>query len=166
MRTRRAFTLIEAAIAVAIVAVALTATLTAVGSSRVSQYRAARLRQAHGLGEALMAEIRLQPYEEVGGTGMIGPDVGETLGTREQFDDVDDYHGWVGSPAQQRDGTPLPTFGRYGRRVMVEWISAPGQTVPFDTGIKYITVAVDLDGNEIVSLVSARSRGRDTLEAR
>ncbi len=166
-RSRRAFTLIEAAVAVAIVAIALAATMTAIGASRVDQYRAGRLRQAHALAEDLMAEILRQPYQEYLGTP-LGTDGGtEWFSGRSNYDDVDDYNGWAGSPPEDAAGNELTPFSRYTRRAMVDYSSPanPEQTLPVDMGIKRVVVQVEFDGNNLVTLTAIRARGRDNLEA-
>ena len=47
-RPRKAFSLVEVVIAIAIIGVMLAGALSAVGASRTSQHRTGRLRQAHG----------------------------------------------------------------------------------------------------------------------
>lgn len=160
---RRAFSLIEVVVAIAIIGLMLVGALSAVSASRGSQFKVRRLRQAHLLGQALMAEILQQDYEET--AGVLGPDPDELSGVRAGFDDVDDYDGWSQSPPQREDGTNLDQFASYGRRVTIAYLN-PGslwQTVPFDSGIKRIIVCVDVNGNEIVSLTAVRTRGRDSL---
>lgn len=166
-RCRRAFTLIEAAVAVAIVAIALAATMTAIGASRVDQYRAGRLRQAHALADDLMAEILRQPYEEYLGAPLGADGGSEWLFGRTNYDDVDDYNGWAGSPPEDAAGNELTTFSRYTRRATVDYVSPanPAMTLPVDMGIKRIVVDVDFDGNNLVTLTAIRARGRDNLEA-
>jgi prepilin-type N-terminal cleavage/methylation domain-containing protein len=162
-RSRKAFSLVEVVIAIAIIGVMLVGALSAVSASRTSQFRISRLRQAHLLAQALIAEIVQQDYEEAGGT--FGPDSGETGGTRANFDDVDDYNGWSQSPPQDAAGTILSEFAAYRRRVTIEYLN-PGNllnTSAVDFGIKRITVSIDVNDNELVSLTAVRTIGRDAL---
>ncbi|KKN97001.1 hypothetical protein LCGC14_0162520 [marine sediment metagenome] len=164
MTTRRGFSLVEAVVAVAIVGVMLVGALTAVGASRVTQFRVGRLRQGYLLAEALMAEVLQQPYEDAV-TGAIGLEASEWTGTRTTFDDVDDYAGWTGSPPQLKDGTVLTQFADYRRRVAVKYadpMNLNGSSA-IDLGIKRITVSVDVNDNEIASLVAIRTRAKDEL---
>ncbi len=161
--SRRAFSLVEVVMALAIIGVMLVGALSAVSASRGTQFKTRRLRQAHSLGQALMAEITQQDYEDEGGA--FGPEFDERDGTRKNFDDVDDYSGWSQSPPQQQDGTAMDQFASYRRRVEIAYLSPANlaNTSLFDTGIKRIIVSVDIDGNEIVSLTAIRTCGRDAL---
>lgn len=164
MTTRRGFSLVEAVVAVAIVGVMLVGALTAVGAARVTQFRVGRLRQGHLLADALMAEVLQQPYEDAV-TGAIGLEAGEWTGTRTNFDDVDDYAGWTGSPPQLTDGTVLAQFADYRRRVAVAYVDPMDLmgSSAIDFGIKRITVSVDVNDNEIASRVAIRTRAKDDL---
>ncbi|MHC4986401.1 MAG: type IV pilus modification PilV family protein [Planctomycetota bacterium] len=160
--TRKAFSMIELVIAVAVVGGLLAAALTTVGASRGSQFKIARRRQAHLLGEALLAEIAQQPYEDAEARA-LGTEVGEAGATRANFDDVDDYDGWTDGPPQLPDGTQLTQFADYARRVTVVYVSPMKltQVSASDTGVKRITVAVDFQGSEVASLVAHRTRAKD-----
>ena len=165
--TRKAFSLVEIIIAVAIVGGMLAAALTALGSSRVAQFRTGQLRQAHLLAEALMDEVRSLPYDDPDGGALLGTDTGELGLDRLSFDDVDDYDGWSSTPPQLKGGTPLDQFAGYGRSVVVEYVNPgnPNQTIPSDGGIKRITVTVTYAGGKSTTLEAIRTRARDTLTA-
>ena len=162
-RPRKAFSLVEVVIAIAIIGVMLAGALSAVGASRTSQHRTGRLRQAHLLAQTMMAEIVQQDYEEE--SGVFGPDSGEANGSRQGFDDVDDYAGWSRSPPHTRSGAAMAEYAAYRRRVTIEYLNPENlkTTSLTDHGIKRITVSIDINDNEIVSLTAVRTIGRDAL---
>jgi len=162
--SRSGFSLVEVVIAIAIIGVMLVGALSAVSASRASQFQTGRLRKAHLLAQAMMAEIVQQDYEEAGG-GVFGPEPGEASGTRVNFDDVDDYAGWSESPPSEKGGAAMTEFATYRRRVTIEYLNPMNLQIPSatDFGIKRITVSVDVNDNEMVSLVAVRTIGRDAL---
>lgn len=99
---RRAFTLVEAVIAVAITALAGSVLLLAVESCLTTTAEATERTLAEGLAEQLLEEIFSRRYAEPGAnpiTGTLGKDASETSGNaRLLFDDTDDYHGYVSQP--------------------------------------------------------------------
>jgi len=164
--TRKAFSMIELVIAVAVIGGLLVAALTAVGASRGSQFKIARARQARLLGDALLAEIMPLPYEDADNPGAIGPETGEAFGgTREDFDDVDDLDGWSSATPELPDGTTLSQFSDYVRRVTVEYVSPINlsQSSPVETGVKRITVTVEFQGGQVASRVGYRTRAKDAF---
>ena len=92
----RGFGLVEAVCSLLIVAVLLTAGLTAVAASLKGREAATRQARARKLAEELLAEALTQRYREPGSSGLLGLDVSEILSPgRSGFDDVDDYDGWT-----------------------------------------------------------------------
>jgi type II secretory pathway pseudopilin PulG len=104
---RRAFSLVEALIALTIMALAGSVLLLSIESSLHSTTEAVEQTIADGIAQQLLDEILTKRYAE---DGLIGPAVDELLGTsRQLFDDVDDYHGYSSQPLQDRYGQPLGT---------------------------------------------------------
>lgn len=109
MRCCRGFTLIEAVIAMVVLAAATAGVLlifaNATASSADPQVRA----QARSIAEAYMDEILLQPYEDPDDTE-TGSDEGET---RSNYDDVWDYKALGSEPPTDMFGNPISGLGAY-----------------------------------------------------
>lgn len=117
---RRGLTLVESALAIAIVSMLLTASLELLGS--VAKARLLQSEQAHGaaIAQQLMAEIIQYPYHDSDATvRTFGPEAGESTGSRNDFDDVDDYDGWTESPPEDKDGTVHMGHAGWRRDVVV-----------------------------------------------
>jgi type II secretory pathway pseudopilin PulG len=145
VRTRyaEAFTIVEAVIATVIVSVMLVAALSAVGASRLIQHKISVSNQGRLLAESLMAEIIQQVYEDPNGAVVFGPETGEETTVRSDFDDVDDYHNWSGSPPKNKDGGAIPQSDGWQRTVTVQWVDPLDPTLvqAGETGAKRITVS-------------------------
>ena len=162
--TRRAFTLIEVAVATAIAGVLLVASLTVVGASATGQAKVANLQRGHFLARAMLAEATGQAFEDPN-SPVSGPETGEAGANRLGFDDVDDYAGLAESPPVERDGSPIPGAEGWTRSVAVNFV-APGdldQAVGTDTGIKLIVVTVARGEAIMASLTGLRTRGHDRI---
>jgi type II secretory pathway pseudopilin PulG len=142
LRSRRAFTLLEAVISTVIVAVMLVAALNTVGASRITQHKAALVSRGRMLAESLLAEVLQQSYQDPAQPCVFGPEPGESGLTRDAFNDVDDYQGWSQSPPTAKDGSALPNSTNWRRTVTVEWVDPldPAQVRGTETGLKRITV--------------------------
>jgi hypothetical protein len=155
-RHRRGFSLVEATISSLIVGTMVVASLALIGSTARSQTVHAHREVALALAHELMAEIVHTRYAEPDPvpTPIFGPETNEsnTPMTRQNFDDVDDFHGWTSSPPQDGAGTELLNFAAYERRVNVEYVSpldpgGSGSTSDLsNVGLKRITVTVTSEG--------------------
>ncbi len=98
---RKAFSLVEALVASTVTALAgaalLTAVVSTVGSGRQAVWRAV----AEGVGQLLLEEISTAPFPTATSTRPLD------RSTRTDFDDVDDYDGYVDMPPSRPDGQPL-----------------------------------------------------------
>lgn len=163
-KVRRGFTLVEAALSIALVGGLLAASLQAV--SGIGAQRQTTLERARGfvLAKMLMEEIMALPYLEPGVTSStIGPGAGENAtGNRSLFDDVDDYNGWKEEPPADKDGGKITGFEGWSREVSVQWVDPDdGKTVKAsDTRVKKITVKAKRNG-VIVTLSALRARAYD-----
>lgn len=156
---RRAMTLAEAVISIAIVATLLLAAIQTVGASRSTQQRIAERTTALLLAEDLVTEIVQQHYEDPALPGSFGVGADEATGDRSLFEDVDDYDGWSASPPEHKDGTPFGGLDGWERTVDVEWMNPTlTATDASDTGIKRIVVRVFRNGAELAVLTALRSR--------
>lgn len=145
---RSGVTLVEVAVSTVLVGVVLVAALETVGSSM----RAARLgsesTDGHAIAERLMAEVLAHPYEDPdGNTNSIGPEDDETLAIAERlnYDDVDDYHGWVQNGFSRRDGFAISELAGWQCRVEVVYAAAEPSAATLvdvgdDQGVKRVTV--------------------------
>jgi MSHA pilin protein MshD len=158
---RRGLTLAEAVVSMLIVSVMLVAALNTVGASRMTQKKTAERSRGFLLAENLMSEVLQQAYEDPdlapGSIGLEGAEVGD--GSRELWDDVDDYDGWSASPPQQKDGSEFGELKEWTRSVEVRWVdpTASLNVSGTDTGVKRVVVTVT-DGDAVVfSLVAVRT---------
>ncbi|NQT38753.1 MAG: type II secretion system protein [Planctomycetes bacterium] len=115
---RAAFTLIEALVAVSITAIAGTVLLLGTTSSLQATDDSLRRTIALGLAEQLLDEVLGARYMEYGTSPYptsLSPGGDEAAtGTRELFDDVDDYNGVLAQPPEDPWGVPLGTEGTAG----------------------------------------------------
>jgi type II secretory pathway pseudopilin PulG len=153
-----AFTIVEAVLSTVIVAVMFVAALNTVGTSRVTQQRAAMTSRGRLFAEMLLSEVLQQNYKDPGASPLFGPEAGESTVTRADFDDVDDYNGWSGVPTA-KDGTALPNSTGWTQAVTVEWIDRlnPSQVQPAETNAKRITVTTKFNNVPQVTLVAIRT---------
>lgn len=156
---RRAFSLVETAIATVLVGGLFVVAMNMVGASRITQARYADREQALLLAEDLLNEILAQPYEDPDGEIAFGIEVGETLTLRTSFDDTDDYHGTSQSPPTRADGKSMPGADRFTRSVVVQWVELDdvAKVSVSETGIKRVTVTVALAGREMAALSGLRA---------
>lgn len=158
---RSALTLIEVIASTLIVAVMTVAALNTLGATARSSESAGHRAVALGLADDLLAEILQAAYREPDDAPQFGPETGEHDGTRNAFDDVDDYHNWDQSPPTERDGSALADRGAWRRRVAVTHVlpGDPAQATASndDQGVKRVEVSVEHDGTELVRLVAYRT---------
>lgn len=158
-RDSRAFTLVEAVISTIIVAVMLVAALSAVGASRVIQYKVSLHNRGRLLAESLLAEIVQQAYEDPNDPVVFGPETGEQTTNREDFDDVDDYDNWSESPLEDKDGNEIPQSDDWQWTVAVDWVDPldPTQVQASETGAKRITVTTKRNNITHATFVAVRT---------
>ena len=162
-RARRAFTLTETLVSIVLVGGLLAVVLDTTGAAVFGQQRTADRSIAVLLAQDLMTEILTHAYEEPDEIAVFGREGSESSATRADFDDVDDYNGWKGSPPQHKDGTEIPDRTGWERYVAVEYLD-PGDLrgiVGGETGIKQVTVTVEYNGVPVASLVAVRTVAAD-----
>jgi len=156
---RRAFTLVEAILAIVIVSVMAVAILYTFGSGAKGRSVQTAAAVADGLAARLLSEIIQTRYSNPDGPNTFGPETAEINGTRSAFDDVDDYHGWTESPPKKKDGSTLPGLTGWQRSVTVENVD-PATLAPAgatDTGLKRITVTVTDPQGRTTPMTALRS---------
>jgi len=117
----RGFTLVEALVAITITALAGGTLLLGITASVGTSDDAERRTIAHGLAEQALDEVLGARYMELGCSPYdtyLQPGGSEkATGTRELYDDIDDYNGWTSSPPVDRWGVELGTDdGQGGQR--------------------------------------------------
>lgn len=122
---------------------------------------------ARELAADLMAEILAEHFEEpTSPPGSFGPDSSESGGSRRDYDDVDDYDGWVGDPPEQRDGTTLggAEYSGFIRSVQVRNVdvgSLANVVANGSSAAKRIDVTVTRRGKTRFTLTGFRTRHDD-----
>lgn len=161
-RKTAGFSLVEAIIAILIVATMVVAVLSNVGASQTSQYALMEQERAHALAQDLIAEIINQPYEEPEDTPTFGREPSENGGKRERWDDVDDYKDWSSSPPENPDNTALPDLTGWTRAATVIRVNPDNlsQTSASETGAKHITVTVKHGDRVIATATAVRTSAR------
>jgi MSHA pilin protein MshD len=110
----------EALFATAVLAFVVAALSQAIVVGQMQTYDAMHSGRAVALAEAMMEEVLVLPYDDPGGGVTIGPDDGET--TRQDFDDIDDYHGFseaADALADAEGNLYADLYQRFNRRVTV-----------------------------------------------
>jgi len=156
-----AFTIVEAVISTAIVAVMFVAALNTVGVSRLTQQRAALTSRGQLFAEMLLSEILQQNYKDSGANPVFGAETGEATVTRADFDDADDYNAWSGIPTA-KDGTSLANSAGWMQSVTVQWVDRldPSLVQAAETNTKRITVTTKFNNIPQVTLVAIKTAGQ------
>ena len=164
--SRRGCSLIEAAFSIVIITVMFAAVMTTVASARLVRYKTDGRSRGSTLAHDLMAEILQAPYEEPDGPAALGRDSGESGGDRKDFDDIDDYDGWVSEPPELKDGTPLSLPAGWSRAVEVRWIVASNLTLTSgtETDAKRIIVTVKHKNVTMAQVTAIRTRAFPELD--
>ncbi len=157
---RGGLSLLEVTFATMIVGGLMVAALQTVGAATRSARTNANQAIGQLLAQDLLAEILDSRYiEPVELPIVFGPESTETSGTRTGFDDVDDYDGWVASPPQSKDGTPLSERTSWRREVVVRYVKRNDLSTPTaaDDGLKEITVSVSFDNRLMAQRIAIRA---------
>ena len=99
--SRRAVTLVEALIAMLILAGAVVAVSQAVLAGQMQSADAVHRRRAVELATTLMEEIVRLPYNDPDGASSPGPEAGES--NRSAYDNLDDFHGFTEAAGALKD---------------------------------------------------------------
>lgn len=138
------FTLVEAIIAIVVLAVGLTGVMTAFHTVAKRSADPVVGKQLVALAQEMMEEISLKPYAAAANTAPAGC-------ARDTFNDVSDYHGYSSSGVCTIDGVAIPALASYSLSVSV--VSA---TLAGVSAAKRITVTVT-QGATSVKLVGWRT---------
>ncbi len=120
LERRRAFTLTEAMVGLAVLGLAGTTLLLAMHGSMRAVHSAEERTVAMGMALQLLDEIAAQQYMNPGISPYqwpLGPNASEAAAARHAYNDLDDYADYKAKPPQDRWGIPLgQDDGRGGRR--------------------------------------------------
>ncbi|MCP4376763.1 MAG: hypothetical protein GY794_11385 [bacterium] len=157
VRFRRGMTLIEAMLASTLLAMSASAVLLPFSVGAQSEQEDARRTTALYFGRELMEEIISKPFDDPEGGGAVGPDSGES--SRDAFDNIDDYHGYVDGEGQSLDmvGIEKQTYDNLAtdgmsREVEVQYVYVTGQDTSEDPSFVSIQILVKYDVDTIVTL--------------
>lgn len=179
--SRRAFSLVEAALSVIIVGGMFTVALAMMGAAARDRGSQSELRTARALATMLMSEIQQQRYQQRDGVADVSTPSPRT------FDDVDDYNNFIETPPLDRTGAIIPgTLGWTWRAVVTNFavpdltplaasvpdtnlvnrvngpvaldLVVPNAAPATDTGLKIIQVTVSSPRGRPYTLTALRSR--------
>jgi MSHA pilin protein MshD len=140
----RGFTLIEAVIAVVVLAIGLTGLLAAFRTVGRHSADPVVARQMAALAQEMMEEISLKPYAAAANSAPSGC-------ARETYNDVADYNGYSSSTICTIDGVAIPQLSGYAISV-----SVVSGTLGGISAAKRITVTVTR-GSDTLTLVGWRT---------
>lgn len=158
---RRGLSLIEVALSILILSFIAVAAARTVASARAADQLAVDRLQAQQLAEELLSRVMVHPYEDPS-PGLLGLELGETLGTTSTYDDIDDWDGYGENPVKDAAGTNISGLSAWSRRVNISWVESTNFTRGSltETGCKRVTVQVRKNGREILTAVGYKSKGR------
>jgi MSHA pilin protein MshD len=141
---RRGFTLMEVLVLIVVIGVAMAGVLLLFQNTARSSADPQVYKQALAVAEAMLDEILLNAYDHDG-----------VVGSRAQFNDVQDYHGFATAGGfTDIQGVAVPGLGAYN--VSVSVVSTPlaneGATLPAVNESRRITVTVTHDSGLSVAL--------------
>lgn len=151
---KRAFTLIEVLVAIALLGTVTSAIVLALAVTLQEGEEVVAREIAMGLARDLMDEILSARYCEPGTSAyspVLGPSPAElATGNRSLFDDIDDYHNLVDEPPKDKWGQPLGQeeaqgqtrppqaqaagLSRFRREVKVQYVSGSNLANPLPAG--------------------------------
>ena len=149
-RRQRGFGYIEAVTSVVVMGTAVAMGLHTFGAFARGAVFDRETAIATELAAQLAAEIRCQAFEDPGTTILFGPETGESDGTRQYFDDVDDYNGWTARPPKRRDGSSMTEYSSFSQNVVVAYDGS--------TDLKKITITIAKEGKKRAEVVMLRAR--------
>lgn len=152
---QRGFTLVEAMLATALLALVVIAVTAPFTASVWNVQADGRRVLAANLAHELMEEILSKPFRDPQGASVSGPEANES-GRRGDFDNIDDYDGYAEEAGAivTGDGTPVITPESVGlsRRVEATYVTVPGQLTPSEPAFIRIKVTVKYYSQPLVCL--------------
>jgi hypothetical protein len=147
-------TITEAMIGMLVLAVAVGGALQATSVARRESILADERAIARSILGGVALPLEALPYADpTAAPGAIGPEAGESLTGPAHWDDLDDAHGWSGTP-------PFASGAGWSASIAVVWVNPtdPTDVRTLESGLKRITITVRR--GERVILQEVRFRGR------
>jgi hypothetical protein len=157
---RRGFSIVEGVLSTLLVSIVLAVGLRAAAYSSVTQYKTAQRATALQLGQSLLADITALPYEDPNVAPLFGREAGESSSSKVNYDDIDDFNGWVESPPQERDGSAMTGLPGWQRSVVVHRVNPSNlnTVVVAESGAKRVTVSVSHNGVVVLTRAAHRTK--------
>ncbi|MBX2851893.1 MAG: prepilin-type N-terminal cleavage/methylation domain-containing protein [Phycisphaeraceae bacterium] len=153
MKRCQGFSLAEVLIASAILSFVTLGIVQAVTAGQARTLDALKRARAQALAEVLLEEVLAKPYADPEGATAFGPDAGETV--RIDFDNIDDYHGYLesaGAIADHADSLYPNDYQSLERSVSVVAVTNSVADLGGDhTGLQ-VTVSVNEPGGRVWSV--------------
>lgn len=151
--------MVETVVCVVVLGLMLTAAMRVASASSMSQLKASERVTGRLLADGLLAEILALSYADTSGTPVFGRETGESSGSKQNYSDVDDFHGWSETPPQDRSGAAIEGMPGWKRQVSVVWVQVPdvSSVSAVETGAKRVTVTVTKDGRPIATAVGIKT---------
>ena len=164
---RSAFSIVEVAVSTLLVGVVLVGAMNLLGGVVRGRGNIADRDRATLLAEELLSEVLENNYEDEDKEfGVFGPESWEVSGTRELFDDVDDFHSWNKTPPEYRNGDPMPNLANWRRKITVDNVDPNDSTTTasIDQGVKRITIEVYNNSTLAATKIAIRTDGWGAIE--
>ena len=152
---------VEVIVSSAIVGTLMVASLTVIAASRRSQMFESNRVRGLAIASAMMSEVAQLPMRDPSCDCGFGLESGESSVTRSNHDDVDDYRGWLDSPAKSKSGVALTGYSDLSRKIEVDHVATADwrTTSSSYTGVYRVTVIVLSGTREVCRLVGYRTSG-------
>ena len=150
---RQGFTLVEVLVASAILSFVTLGIVQAVSAGQARTLDALKRARAQALAEVLLEEILAKPYADPEGETAFGPDADE--GSRADFDNIDDYHGYIesaGALADHAAATYPADYQSLARSVSVVAVTNSVTDLGGDHAGLQVTVSVSEPGGRVWSV--------------
>lgn len=141
-------TLVELLVSIVIVAIAAGTILGLLATTTGASADPLLRHQASAIAEAYLEEVLLRPFAD--------PDGADGEGSRDAFDDLDDYDGLVDAGARDQFGNPIPGLDAYTVSVSV----VPSSTLPGVPGGDAFRVDVLVSRGSDINLLLSGYRTR------
>ena len=148
LRPQTGVALVEAVIAITIVAIAAVTIMAQISQANVQSGRSLVQTEALFFANAYLNEIAARPFDD--------PDGVDGEGARLFYDDVDDYNGLINVGARDGNGNLIPGGNRYTVRVSVANSNALPGVPAADALLVTVTVTDPVGASMLVSAVRLR----------
>ena len=155
MTHRKGFTLIEALLAISLLAMGITAITVPFTAAAQNEVEDASQCLGGTLASEMMEEILSKPFNDPQGDSVPGPEVGESSrGNFDNIDDYDDYEESAGSIADAFGSVVTdPAAYNLSRHVDVDYAYVNGQDTDESPTFVRITVEMQQSGQPLLAVV-------------